>query len=158
METEKKHATIVYRKLKKKSLTGMVVVSLFLLITLLIFLLFNGNLELDPETKLMTKTVLFIVFFGTIPLMFYVVSGKIRKIQEKPGLKDRLRSYARLFIIKFIIYSVLSILALTGFLFTVDPMILLLLLIGIFFLYYERPSLDKIESDLLTDSEISPIQ
>ena len=148
MNLEKKQVLVVYHKLKKKSFIYLGVVALFFLFTLLMLYLFNDSVEVTRETSWMTKTVLFVVFFGTIPLMFYYVAGKVRNIAEKQTYKKMMRSYARLYSIKFVLYTILSVLSLIGFFLTKDPMILLLFIAGIFFLYFERPSKDKIENDL----------
>jgi hypothetical protein len=154
MELIEKQVAVVYKKLKNRSIKGIGVVAAFFLISLAVVFIFPESVELSGETKLMIKIVLFILFFGTIPLMFYIVSFRVRKIISHPGVKNRFRSYAKLHIIKFVIYSVLSILALIGFIFTRDPMILVLFIAGIFFLYFERPSIDKINSDLAISNDI----
>jgi hypothetical protein len=153
METEEKQVNLVYKALRILSKRGIVSVSVLLVISVLLTSLLNFLLQLAGEPKLIIKTVLFVLFFGTIPLMFYTVSQTVRKISRKNELKSKLRPYARLYKTKLIVYIVLSVLALTGFILTTDPMILILPLAGIFFMYYERPGLDKIAEDLAIEEE-----
>ncbi len=148
METEEKQVNLVYKALKILSKRGIVGVSILLVISVFLTSLLDFSMQLPGESRLIIKTVLFVLFFGTIPLMFYAVSQTVRKMSRKNELKGKLRRYAKLYKTKLIVYFLLAVLALIGFILTTDPMILVLPLAGIFFLYYERPGLEKITDDL----------
>ncbi len=118
---------------------------------LLLHFLFPGLPNFTQKAALISKSVLIILFLSIIPLM---LSHFKRKLYEIPRDREpllKITAYQRQFYIKTAVIVALCLLTLLVFALSGDPMILVLLLAGVLFLFFERPSRLKIYTDLDID-------
>jgi hypothetical protein len=133
-----------------------IVVTALLVIAVLAFVLYflwPGLSILTREEALVSKSIMIILFLSIVPLMLNYMKKQLARIPQETPPIEQLYVYKRHFHRKAIALALLCLLSVVVFMLTGDPMILLLLIAGILFLYFERPSRLKILTDLDMEEE-----
>jgi uncharacterized membrane protein YbhN (UPF0104 family) len=132
-----------------------ILISLLAVIVLafVLYFLLPGVSTLTREEALVSKSIMIILFLSVVPLMLSYMKRQLARIPRESTPVDQLLVYKRHFYRKAIALAILCVLSLVVFLLTGDPMILLLLVAGILFLYFERPGRLKVLTDLDMEEE-----
>jgi len=125
----------------------------FVALAFTLYFLFPAISVFTREEALVSKSVMIILFLSVIPLMLSYMKKQLDRIPEETSPIEQLQVYKRYFYRKAIALALLCVLSVLVFMLTGDPMILLLLIAGILFLYFERPTRLKILTDLGMDEE-----
>ena len=132
-----------------------VMVGVFALVVLMFVVdgLYPDLTSLSKKAGLISKSVMIVLFLSVIPLLLSYFRKRLGKMPGEADSAWKMWVYQRQFYIKAAVLSVLCVLSMVVFLISGDPMILILLLAGVLFLYFERPNRHKILDDLGLDEE-----
>jgi len=136
------------KRLYRNTMSGLLGLTL---VTFVLYFLFPGLSKLSREAALVSKSVLIILFLSIVPLMLSFMRRRLERIPSEATLFDKLAVYKNQFQLKSGILAALCILSMVVFVISGDPMILILLIAGILFLYFERPNHLKIRKDFRMD-------
>jgi len=116
---------------------------------------FRGKIETSLDIGLKSKTLLIILFLVAVPVVVSLFNQKLRRIPLEWCEDKKLRVYRFVYSIKIIVLLFISVSSLTVFVLTGDFKMLVFLLAAILFLYFDKPTEEKIQSDLRirTDEE-----
>ena len=132
-----------------------VMAGLFALAVLMfvIDLLYPGLTSLSKEAALVSKSVMIMLFLSIIPLLLSHFRKRLKKLPPEADAHWKMEVYQRQFFIKAWVLSFLCVMSMVVFIISGDPMILILLLAGVLFVYFERPNRLKIINDLGMEGE-----
>lgn len=138
------------RRLYRKNMAGVLVLSAGVLAA---SMLFPELPSLSKKASLIAKSVMIVLFLSVIPLLLSHLRKQLRLLPAETSIARKMAVYRRQFYIKAAVLSLLCLMSMVVFLASGDPMILVLLLAGVMFLYFERPNRLKIRNDLKMDEE-----
>lgn len=141
---------LILRRLYKRVMIGLLALALLMFA---IESIYPGLTRLSSKTALISKSVMIVLFLSVIPLLLSHLRKKLISLPSHADRETKMAVYQRQFYIKVTVLSALSVLSILVFSLSGDAMILVLLLAGMLFLYFERPSRLKIQSDLDIDGE-----
>jgi len=141
---------LTMRRLYRRVMAGVFALAVLMVV---IDLLYPDLASLTREAALMSKSVMIVLFLSIIPLLLSHLKKRLANLPPEADTNRKMAVYQRQFHIKAAVLCVLCVLSMVVFILSGDPMILILLLAGLLFLYFERPSRLKIVEDLGLDEE-----
>ncbi|MBS3807284.1 MAG: hypothetical protein KGY60_07255 [Bacteroidales bacterium] len=150
MNTHIEEKILYLRRMYRRVMAGVLALAVLMVV---IDLLYPDLTSLSKKAALISKSVMIVLFLSIIPLL---LSHFRKRLGEIPGEADtnwKMGVYQRQFYIKAAVLSALCVLSMVVFIISGDPMILVLLLAGVLFLYFERPNRLRIVDDLGLDEE-----
>ena len=145
MDAHVEHKILILKRLYKRVMVGLLALAL---VMLAIDMIYPGLTSLSKKTALISKSVMIVLFLSVIPLLLSHLRKQLARLPGHTDIREKMAVYQRQFYIKAAVLSALCVLSMVVFLLSGDPMILVLLLAGLLFLYFERPNRLKIQSDL----------
>lgn len=137
-------------RLYRKNMAGVLFLSAGVLA---LAMLFPGLPSLSKKASLIAKSIMIVLFLSVIPLLLSHLRKQLRLLPRETSIDRKMTVYRRQYYIKAAVLSILCLMSMVVFLASGDPMILVLLLAGLLFLYFERPNRLKIRHDLKMDEE-----
>jgi len=141
------------KALKKFYRATLAILLVLIALAFVLSFLFPGISTFTREEALVSKSIMILLFLSGVPLVLNHMKNRLAHIPEETPPVEQLLVYKRYFHRKTVTLAILCVLSVVVFVLTGDPMILLLLIAGILFLYFERPSRLKILADLDMDEE-----
>jgi len=141
------------KALKRYYRTILTALLAIIVLAFVLYFLLPAISTLSREEALVSKSIMIILFLSVVPLMLSYMKRQLARIPREKSPIEQLSVYKRHFHRKAIALALLCLLSVLVFMLTSDPMILLLLIAGILFFYFERPSRLKILTDLDMEEE-----
>lgn len=150
MNTHIEGKILYLRRMYRRVMAGVLALAVLMFV---IDLLYPDLASLSKKAALISKSVMIVLFLSIIPLLLSHFRKRLGEMSGEADSTWKMGVYQRQFYIKAAVLSVLCVLSMFVFIISGDPMILVLLLAGVLFLYFERPNRLKILDDLGLDEE-----
>ena len=121
--------------------------------TLVVYFLYPELTNLSRVKALISKSVMIILFLSVVPLLLSYLRKRLARVPGETTPSEKMAIYKKHFRVKAMTLSVLCVLSMLVFILSDDPMILILLVAGILFLYFERPNELKFRNDLENEAD-----
>lgn len=155
MTDKQKKAESTIKTIRSYYLYSMLGIALLSIIILIGYGAVQNDIKIPENVGLMGKSILIIIFLISIPVVVSLFNKQLRRIPLEWRQEKQFRRYRFFYNIKILVLIIVSILSLLVFILTGDFEMLIFLFATLLFLYFDRPTFEKIHSDLRISKECS---